>query len=134
MENREFWLQIPYDDIIKFPYGFSRSGIFSLSQSQMLEDSGCLIHALLNDQVSNPSQSDIALLNAIRCGEICDNELVNIWLKYAGYNRKICSVADINSQSVEKRQILSSDNFTMAEDDQLLPEQESLTDEYLHAS
>jgi len=134
MENREFWLQIPYDNLVKFPYGFARSGIFSLPQAQMLENNGCLIHALLNDQVSNPTQSDINLTNAINRGEICDDEMVNVWLKYTRYSREILTLSDIKEKSTDKLQSVSNDKFVVTEDDKLLPEEDIVTDEYLHAS
>ncbi|MET1255882.1 DUF413 domain-containing protein [Aliikangiella maris] len=99
MQTREFWLQKKFSDIAKFPYGFSRSGDFTIAQSMQLESNGNLIRALLNGEVSDPTDSDIELKNAIISANRDYSELAKIWIKYAGTHRSKISVSSSSSKN-----------------------------------
>ena len=92
MNTRENLLMLKFYDYKKFPYGFSRSGDFNLSQSGILENNGTLIKALMEDQVSNPNKEDLNLKTMISSGDI-SNETARVWLKYLGIKHTKISVS-----------------------------------------
>ncbi|WP_444996524.1 DUF413 domain-containing protein [Aliikangiella sp. IMCC44359] len=107
MYDRDFWTQKRFSDNTKFPYGFSRSGDFTLKQSQLLEENGQFIIALLKNEVTNPSEEDIQLKDAILTGNKQYSELAKVWLKYNEMNRRKISV----SSSTSKMDIAEVDDW-----------------------
>jgi len=96
MMTREYWLSKGFQDRSSYPYGLSRSGDFTIRQSQLLEDNGTFIQALLNDQVVNPTKDDLLIRELICSGSDSDDELVNAWLKYSRIKAKGKSMASFN--------------------------------------
>ena len=87
MDTREYWLSRKFSDNKRFPYGFSKSGDFTLAESALLESNGQLISALLEDQVNNPNATDKKLLKAILSGAAeSTNDIARVWLKYQRIN------------------------------------------------
>ncbi|TQV85559.1 DUF413 domain-containing protein [Aliikangiella coralliicola] len=109
MKTRLEWLSKRFYDSKKFPYGFSRSGVFSVTQSEILESKGNLLQALINNQVIDPDEKDLAFVNAIRHGNINFNLETLVWFKYLNYQRKILSVTDT---SLETRITIGSDQLS----------------------
>ena len=93
MNTRSYWLSKRFSDPKRYPYGLSRSGDFTISQSQLLESQGNLIQALLRDEVADPTQEDMALKKAIQAGDIQFNNLASTWIKYASTHHEKISVS-----------------------------------------
>lgn len=98
MYNRSYWLSRHFDDRKRFPYGFSRSGDFTIGQSEALEKYGHLLSALVSQQVIDPNNDDRAFLAALAEGVTADNELARLWLKYTSIDRNIISAASSNKE------------------------------------
>ncbi|MBT41059.1 MAG: hypothetical protein CMF12_00900 [Idiomarina sp.] len=80
--TRESLLKRPFNDFRNYPYGFSRSGDFSIRESDALTQYGVLISALLSGEYAPQNQEDDALLASAR-GEQAPTTLVEkAWAKY----------------------------------------------------
>jgi uncharacterized protein YifE (UPF0438 family) len=80
--TRESLLKRPFNDFRNYPYGFSRSGDFSIRESDALTQYGVLISALLSGEYTPQNEEDEALLAAAR-GEQAPVSLVEkTWAKY----------------------------------------------------
>ncbi|MDV6316812.1 DUF413 domain-containing protein [Idiomarina sp. HP20-50] len=80
--TRELLLRKPFNDFRNYPYGFSRSGDFSIRESDALTHYGCLISAMLSGEFKPVLKEDIELLAASR-GEQAPVTLVEkVWAKY----------------------------------------------------
>ena len=81
--TRESLLKRPFNDFRNYPYGFSRSGDFSIRESDALTQYGVLISALLSGEYAPQNQEDDALLASAR-GEQAPTTLVEkAWAKRA---------------------------------------------------
>jgi len=82
MNNRDYFLAKKFYDDIRFPYGFSRSGEFSISESQAIEFKGAYFNAVGSGMLVDPTEEDIRVSKVLR-GEL---EAINLeekaWLKY----------------------------------------------------
>lgn len=67
--TRELLLKKPFNDFRNYPYGFARSGDFSIRESDALTHYGCLITAMLNGEFKPTSQEDIDLLAAAKASK-----------------------------------------------------------------
>jgi hypothetical protein len=82
MQSREFYLRKRFYDDRHFPYGFSRSGDFTVSEVAELEKFGNLFKALVDGQVSDPTEEDQHFLQVMQ-GETPASTLAEkAWLKY----------------------------------------------------
>ena len=93
MKVRAYWCSRPFVDSKKFPYGFSRSGIFTLAESQLLETKGHLLKALMDEKVFDPSEEDLAFCKAIRSGNYHFNTDTKVWFKYLSHQRRLISIS-----------------------------------------
>ena len=80
--SREQLLQQPFVDNQNYPYGFARSGDFSISESKALSQYGNFIVALMEGELACENEEDMSLL-AVANGE---QEAVTVaeraWAKY----------------------------------------------------
>ncbi len=82
MNARDFYLSRRFFDDQNFPYGFSRSGDFTVAEVKHLEQYGMLFKALTEGNVLNPSDEDSHFLQVIS-GEIqAETVAEKAWLKY----------------------------------------------------
>lgn len=93
MKLRAYWRSIFFKDTQKFPYGLSRSGVFSLSESQLLESKGSLFKALLEEQVFDPTEQDMLFVKAIKSGHYDFSDETKVWAKYMSHQRRIISIS-----------------------------------------
>ncbi|GGA85644.1 UPF0438 protein [Neiella marina] len=71
-----------FQDFRNYPYGFSRSGDFSLKESQVLEQHGKLAAALADDLIT-PETDEEQRLQAVIRGELsAESILEKVWMKY----------------------------------------------------
>lgn len=80
--NRAVLLSRAYHDPKNYPYGFSRSGDFSISEAKALSQYGALINALLAGELT-PENDDDANLIAVASGQKEPGNLTEkAWVKY----------------------------------------------------
>jgi len=133
LREREFWLTKRFSDSKKFPYGISRSGIFSNSQSLLLEKKGCLLKALLDGNVANPTTEDLAFIDAVEKGVFTLNSETLVWAKYKDYARKFHTLADRPKKAPTPVELDSVD-FEILKEDENWASGEPANSTYLEAS
>ena len=69
MNNRDYFLSKKYYDDARFPYGFSRSGEFSVSESQAIEGKGAYFKAIESGVLSDLTAEDIRISKVLK-GEL----------------------------------------------------------------
>ena len=80
--TREMLLRKPYNDFRNYPYGFARSGDFSIRESDALLHYGCLITALVAGEIAPETEEDTSLL-AVATGKKAPESVVEkAWMKY----------------------------------------------------
>lgn len=115
---RTYWCNKIFTDSKKFPYGFSRSGVFSLAESRELECKGSLFQALLNGEVFDPTAEDMAFVRAINAGVYSFNEDTRVWSKYMFHQRRMISISggwissDIDESLADDLTILEDESGT----------------------
>lgn len=82
MINRELLLKKPFKDFRYYPYGFARSGDFSIRESDALSQYGNLITALLTGDYQPQNAEDAALLAVARAERAAVSVPEKAWVKY----------------------------------------------------
>jgi uncharacterized protein YifE (UPF0438 family) len=80
--TREFLVKRMFSDAKNYPYGFSRSGDFSISESKALSEYGCLIAALVDGQIEPETNEDHELLAAAFGKKEAEGAAEKAWVKY----------------------------------------------------
>lgn len=80
--TRESLLKRPFNDFRNYPYGFSRSGDFSIKESDALTQYGCLITALLKGEYLPEDPHDLQLLAAAKGESAPVSTVEKAWAKY----------------------------------------------------
>ncbi len=80
--SRESLFQRVFSDPKNYPYGFSRSGDFSISESKALSQYGCLIAALLDGRIEPECDEDNSLLAVAKGEKDPSNVAEKAWFKY----------------------------------------------------
>lgn len=80
--TRETLLRKPFNDFRNYPYGFARSGDFSIRESDALLHYGCLINAMLAGDFSPTTADDKALLAVARGEKHAETAVEKAWAKY----------------------------------------------------
>ncbi|MCH8493721.1 MAG: DUF413 domain-containing protein [Idiomarina sp.] len=80
--TRETLLRKPFNDFRNYPYGFARSGDFSIRESDALLHYGCLINAMLAGDFSPTTAEDKALLAVARGEKEAETAVEKAWAKY----------------------------------------------------
>jgi hypothetical protein len=71
-----------FSDAKNYPYGFSRSGDFSINESKALAQYGCLIAALVDGQIEAQSSEEDGLLAAASGNKEPEGLAEKAWVKY----------------------------------------------------
>lgn len=130
MKTRAHWCSKSFYDSKKFPYGFSRSGIFTYKESELLESKGHLLQALVNEEVFDPTPEDLVFVRAFKAGDFSQTFETQVWWKYISYQRNLISIAGSWIQSDRNMQAINDDDFVMDEiDTSLLKEWDSPDDD-----
>lgn len=80
--NKETLLKRLFSDPKNYPYGFSRSGDFSIAESKALNEYGCLIAALVDGQLAPQDDEDRQFL-ASALGEAEPQSVAErAWVRY----------------------------------------------------
>ena len=80
--TREYLITRVFSDLKNYPYGFSRSGDFSISESKALSQYGCLIEALFGGQIEPSNAEDKRLLDAAFGNKEPEALCEKVWVKY----------------------------------------------------
>ena len=80
--SRESLLKRNFSDPKNYPYGFSRSGDFSISESRVLGQYGCLISALVDGQIDASCAEDESLMDAAFGNSAPTTVAEKAWCKY----------------------------------------------------
>lgn len=80
--NRETLLRKPFNDFRNYPYGFSRSGDFSIRESDALLHFGCLITALVAGELAVSTDEDRNLLAVATGQKEAETVVEKAWMKY----------------------------------------------------
>lgn len=80
--DRETLLRKVYNDYRNYPYGFSRSGDFSIRESDALVKYGSLISALTAGEVEPTVEEDRNILAVIAGEKEAETLVEKAWVKY----------------------------------------------------
>ncbi|KXI28367.1 DUF413 domain-containing protein [Paraglaciecola hydrolytica] len=80
--TRESLVTRVFSDPKNYPYGFSRSGDFSISESKALSQYGCLIAALADGQLEPTTEEDKSYLASLHGEKPPGTVAEKAWLKY----------------------------------------------------
>lgn len=80
--SRDSLVKSLFSDPKNYPYGFSRSGDFSISESKALAQYGCLISALVDGQIDASTEEDDSLLATAFGHKDPETVAERAWLKY----------------------------------------------------
>lgn len=80
--SRDQLTKKPFNDYKNYPYGFSRSGDFSIKEAGILERNGSLLLALTNGDIPAERNEDKLFLQVINGATETDNEIFKVWVKY----------------------------------------------------
>lgn len=80
--DRDVLINRVFTDSKNYPYGFSRSGDFSISESQALVQSGSLIAALVDGLIAPETDEDKGLLAAAFSKKEPESLAEKAWVKY----------------------------------------------------
>ena len=80
-----------FSDAKHYPYGFSRSGDFSIAESKALQQYGCLIAALVDGDIEPSCDEDQAYIDCALGHEQPQTAAQKAWMKYQSrINRPKC--------------------------------------------
>lgn len=80
--TRDTLLRKPFNDFRNYPYGFARSGDFSIRESDALLHYGCLISALLAGELQPTTDEDRSLLAVAKGESAATTPVEKAWVKY----------------------------------------------------
>ncbi|MBT1450212.1 DUF413 domain-containing protein [Glaciecola sp. XM2] len=80
--SKETLLKRLFSDTKNYPYGFSRSGDFSISESKALNEYGCLIAALVDGKLAPSDEEDEQFLSSALGQTEPASVAERAWLKY----------------------------------------------------
>ena len=80
--TRESLAKRVFTDVKNYPYGFSRSGDFSINESKALSQYGCLIAALVDGVIAAENDEDHGYLQAAFGKKEPENPIERAWVKY----------------------------------------------------
>jgi uncharacterized protein YifE (UPF0438 family) len=103
--NSESLLKRMFSDPKHYPYGFSRSGDFSIAESKALSQYGCLISALVDGHLLPLNDEEVGFIDSALGRKQPDTTAERAWLKYQNrINRpKYASIHGTKKASNESR-------------------------------
>lgn len=113
MNTREYFLSQGFFDDDRYPYGFKRSGDFTIGEALALEDKGALFQALQNGEVSDPAPEDLQLIKVIKGEAQASTTEEKAWLKYSRGKKR----TQVWLNDSEKRPVSRADSDDDAEPD-----------------
>lgn len=80
--NRDLLIKKAFNDFKNYPYGFARSGDFSIRESDLLSKHGSLISALMAGEIEPESAEEQSLLAVARGEKAAESPVEKAWSKY----------------------------------------------------
>lgn len=80
--NRDEIIKKPFNDFKNYPYGFARSGDFSIRESDLLSKYGSLISALVAGDLEPQNAEEQSLLAVARGEKAAESAAEKAWSKY----------------------------------------------------
>jgi uncharacterized protein YifE (UPF0438 family) len=80
--NRDQIIKKPFNDFKNYPYGFARSGDFSIRESDLLSKYGSLISALVAGDLEPQTAEEQSLLAVARGERAAETPAEKAWSKY----------------------------------------------------
>lgn len=80
--TRETLARKVFSDANNYPYGFSRSGDFSINESKALSQFGCLIAALVDGELTAESEEEKGFMQAAFGHREPETVAEKAWVKY----------------------------------------------------
>lgn len=113
--NRDILVRRVFSDPKNYPYGFSRSGDFSIAESKALAEYGSIIAALVDGKISCETPEDVGYMAAAFGEKEPETQIERAWVKYQKrINRP--KMGSINNSKVIK---LDSDEDEELIDDEI---------------
>tara|TARA_B100002049_G_C15802116_1_gene259284 strand:- start:120 stop:479 length:360 start_codon:yes stop_codon:yes gene_type:complete len=88
MQSRDYFLSRRFFDDKHYPYGFSRSGDFTLSEVQALESNGVLFQALMESKVMDTNDEDKLFIKVVKGKKQPQSLAHKAWLKYLKFSKR----------------------------------------------
>lgn len=116
--NRDQIIMKAFNDFKNYPYGFARSGDFSIRESELLAKHGSLIAALMSGELEPESAEEQSLLAVARGEKAADTAVEKAWSKYqARINRP-----KVGSMYGRSRYTDDAFEVTVSDDDDIVVE------------
>ena len=80
--TREALLKRPFNDKKNYPYGFARSGDFSIKEAKILAENGSIIAALVDGKLVPTTEQDVRFLEVAHGQIEPESPEEKVWLKY----------------------------------------------------
>lgn len=80
--DRKTYLSRNFSDPRNYPYGFARSGDFSIAESRALSHYGCLFQALSNGDIQPETPDDNAFMQVLSDNTAAQSIEHKAWIKY----------------------------------------------------
>lgn len=80
--NRELITKKAFNDFKHYPYGFARSGDFSIRESELLKEYGSLISALMSGDIEPHTNEEQSLLQVALGQKAAETPAEKAWSKY----------------------------------------------------
>lgn len=118
--SRETLVNRLFTDPKNYPYGFSRSGDFSINESKALSQHGNLIAALVDGHIAPVTKEDHQLLAAAFAKKEPETLMEKAWVKYQKrINRpKLGSIYGCHKTTIEDDDVVSDDTDIQIELDE----------------
>lgn len=113
--TRESVIKRVFSDPKNYPYGFSRSGDFSINESKALAQYGSLIAALVDGQLAPENDEDKGFIEAAFNEKEPETAAERAWVKY----QKRINRPKLGSICGHKKAELSDDNEAIADDSEI---------------
>ncbi|WP_039912751.1 DUF413 domain-containing protein [Cellvibrio mixtus] len=81
MLPREHYLKQTFQDAVNFPEGFEKGGLSDV-QARLIRKQGVLINALMQEEVSDPTNEDQHILKVIANQSAPKSPVEQAWVKY----------------------------------------------------
>ena len=88
MNTRDFYINKQFRDDDKFPYGISRSGDFSIEESEFLIQHGSLYKALFENLLLDPNKNEKRMIKIYKGKVEASTFEEKTWLKYMNYKKR----------------------------------------------
>lgn len=106
----------PFSDMKRFPYGFKKSGDFSISEAETLAAFGETLNGLESGLLMAESEDELHFLQVMRGQVAVQSSVEKVWLKYAQLSRTRKAFFTLHSACVKNDMDIDDDGDFVEED------------------